>query len=378
MLALFLDLSKAFDTLDHKILLTKLECYGIRGIALKWYESYLESRSLHVKCFDRDSSNYVISNYHQIDFGTPQGSCLGPLLFLIYTNDIHKHLELTNCILFADDTTIYFSHDYVNFLKFAVEHDLGILVDWFRANGLTLNLGKSECIFFKANSKSKLTLSSIEADGVKIPFVDHTKFLGIWIDKSLDWDHHTRILIRKLKQKLKLLNIGKNLLNQHTKKILCYAQFYSHLKYGILLWGNSTKKERLVCLHNLQDKALSIVFGHDPNHKELKTLRILKIPGIIKSENCKLTWQCLNGSLPKKIQETLLTDINERSLLKNHHYSTRNKNYPNLPHSTNSEYHCSFLASSIRDFVTLSLVTRNTSSFQLFMSNCKREILHDQ
>ena len=152
MLALFLDLSKAFDTLDHKILLTKLEQYGIRGIALKWFESYLESRSLHVKCFDRDSSSYVFSDYHPIDYGTPQGSCLGALLFLIYTNDIHKHLEFTNCILFADDTTVYFSHDNVNFLKFAIEHDLGILVDWFRANGLTLNLGKSECIVFKANS----------------------------------------------------------------------------------------------------------------------------------------------------------------------------------------------------------------------------------
>ena len=221
-LALFLDLSKAFDTLDNKRLLTKLEHYGIRGIALRWFESYLESRSLRVKCFDRDSSNYMFSDYHQIDFGTPQGSCLGPLLFLIYTNDIQKHLEFTNCILLADDTTIYFSHDNVNFLKFAIEHDLGILVDWFRANGLTLNLGKSECILFKANSKSKLTMSSIEAEGVKIPFVDHTKFLGIWIDKFLDWDHHTRILIRKLKQKLKLLNIEKNLLNRHKKNtVLC-------------------------------------------------------------------------------------------------------------------------------------------------------------
>ena len=120
------------------------------------------------------------------------------------------------------------------------------------------------------------------------------------------------------------------------------------------------------------------MFGHDPTHKELKTHRILKIPSVIKSENCKLTWQCLNGSLPMKIQETMLTDINKGSLLKNHHYGTRNKNSPNLPRSINSEYHHSFLASSICDFVTLSLVTRKNSSFQLFMSHCKMEILHDQ
>ena len=181
-LSLFLDLSKVFDILDHKLLLTKLDHYGIRGIPLKWFESYLKSRSLHVKCFDTDLSSYVFSDYHEIDFGTPQGSCLGPLLFLIYTNDIYKHLEFSNCILFADDTTIYFSHDIINFLKFAVEHDLGMLVDWFRANGLSLNLGKSECIFFNANAKLKLKLASIEAEGIKIPFVDYTKFLGVWID----------------------------------------------------------------------------------------------------------------------------------------------------------------------------------------------------
>ena len=262
-LSLFLDLSKAFDTLDHKLLLTKLDRYGIRGIALKWFESYLESRSLHVKCFDRDLSSYVFSDYHEIDFGTPQGSCLGPLLFLIYTNDIYKHLEFLNCILFADDTTIYFSHDNINFLKFAVEHDLGVLV---QSKWLDTKFRK---IFFNANPKSKLKLASIKAEGIKIPFVDYTKFLGVWIDKTVDWDHHTKILIRKLKQQLKLLNIGKHLLNTHTKKILYYAQFYSHLKYGIILWGNSTKKEKLTCLQNLQDKALSIIFSHSPTLEEL-------------------------------------------------------------------------------------------------------------
>ena len=138
------------------------------------------------------------------------------------------------------------------------------------------------------------------------------------------------------------------------------------------------KKERLLCLQKLQDKALLTVFGHDPYPEELKSLKILKIHSIIKLQNCKLTWHCLNGFLSKKIQETVLTDLNKRSLLKHHSYSTRNKNYPNLPCSLNSEYHRSFLASSICDFVTLSLVTRKTSSFQLFMFNCKREILHDQ
>ena len=150
-LALFLDLSKAFDTLNHELLLTKLEKYGIRGIALKWFKSYLEQRSLRAKC--PSDNGYCYSDYHKIEYGTPQGSCLGPLLFLVYTNDIHIHLEYTKCILFADDTTLYFSHKNLNYLKFCIEFDLGNIIDWFRSNGLTLNLEKSECVLLTLSRK---------------------------------------------------------------------------------------------------------------------------------------------------------------------------------------------------------------------------------
>ena len=107
MLTLFLDLSKAFDTLNHGLLLRKLELYGIRGIALNWFKSYLENRMLQVKCFAKEIGNYVFSENYKLDYSMPQGSCLGPLLFLIDTNDIHKNLMCTSCLLFADDTTLY-------------------------------------------------------------------------------------------------------------------------------------------------------------------------------------------------------------------------------------------------------------------------------
>ena len=108
-LALFLDLSKAFDTLSRKILFSKLDRYGIRGIALQWYCSYLKNRTMRVKCYT-DNSNLSYSERHIIEYSTPQGSCLGPLLFLILSNDLHLNLLYTSCILFADDTTIYATH----------------------------------------------------------------------------------------------------------------------------------------------------------------------------------------------------------------------------------------------------------------------------
>ena len=106
----FLDLSKAFDSLEHDMMLKKLESYGIRGIALQWFSSYLSNRQIRTKCHISSSGQIECSEYHPINYGAPQGSCLGPLLFLIFTNDLHKQLHHCSSILFADDTTLYKSH----------------------------------------------------------------------------------------------------------------------------------------------------------------------------------------------------------------------------------------------------------------------------
>ena len=154
---------------------------------------------LRVKCFDKEVGTYVFSENYKLDYGMPQGSCLGPLLFLIYTNDIHKNLMFTSCLLFADDTTVYCTHENANYLKFCIEHGLSIISDWFKANGLTLNLDKSICIIFPSIPNQQLTKINISADKTCIPFVSHTKFLGVWIDKNLNWNHHISTLTQKLK-----------------------------------------------------------------------------------------------------------------------------------------------------------------------------------
>ena len=122
-LSVFLDLSKAFDTLQHKVLYDKLERYGIRGSSLSWFKSYLTDRSLRVKCKTSDTGELTYSELHSVPYGTPQGSCLGPLIFLIFTNDIHYHILHTSCILFADDTTLYFSHRNLEYAKWCMMED---------------------------------------------------------------------------------------------------------------------------------------------------------------------------------------------------------------------------------------------------------------
>ena len=116
MLALFIDLSKAFDTISHDILYQKLECYGIRGITLDWFKSYLKNRPIRAKCHCATSSSVEYSDPCEVNIGTLQGSCLGPLIFLIFCNDLYLNLELCCGILFADDMTIYKSHDNLTYL----------------------------------------------------------------------------------------------------------------------------------------------------------------------------------------------------------------------------------------------------------------------
>ena len=152
---MFLDLSKAFDTLDHKLLLEKLDIYGIRGTALNWFCSYLHDRKLRVKIKSIDSCTSNQSIWYDYTHGTPQGSCLGPLLFLIFCNDLRLNLEYLSCIQFADDTTLYYADKNLDVLKFCIEHDLKIIMDWFRANSLMLNVQKTKYLLFAPSNKKK-------------------------------------------------------------------------------------------------------------------------------------------------------------------------------------------------------------------------------
>ena len=179
-LGVFLDLSKAFDTINHSTLLKKLEHYGIRGVALEWFRNYLLDRKQYVHF------NGINSNQQYVTCGVPQGSVLGPLLFIIYTNDLPNAKRSSRCILFADDTTIYYSSNNLNNLISKITSDLEHLTDWFSANKLSLNVITTNVILFSNDTRNiadktiKLSLSNMN-----INRVSETKFLGILIDDKL-------------------------------------------------------------------------------------------------------------------------------------------------------------------------------------------------
>ena len=183
--AVYLDLSKAFDTVDHDLLLKKLENYGVRGVPLQLFRSYLSNR---MQC---TNINSILSDLISIELGVPQGSILGPLLFLIYINDLPGASPLITK-LFADDTCLLFSADSVAALQQIANTELSKIVNWMVSNKLTLNHSKSK--FLIITKKGRNASINIHINNHAIEQVDSIEYLGITIDSKLSWNEHIKYL----------------------------------------------------------------------------------------------------------------------------------------------------------------------------------------
>ena len=369
---IFLDLSKAFDSLEHEVVYKKLEMYGIRGVCLDWFKSYLSNRSMIVECKAGDTSKKFTSEQMSVQFGTPQGSCLGPLIFLIFCNDIEKQLTFLSCIQFADDTTLYITHTNLNYIRFCVETDLSTLQDWFLANKLTLNVGKSVCILFGQKNGQKENLNARLGDE-NIPQVKSTKFLGIWIDDALSWNEHVTKTILKLKSRLNLLQVGKNFLSKHALRILYFAQIHSVLAYGIAMWGSLISQGNLNKLQKIQNTCVSTIEGQKRSTEKssFTNLKILSVTQTIDLELEKLWHKYQLDMLPSRLMEIMSTDHMDHTLEKTHNYNTRNKNIRNIPMAKQNKYHKSFLVEGIKKYSGLPAKLHGITNYPSFCKQLK-------
>ena len=190
-IGVFIDLKKAFDTINHNILLEKLDHYGIRGITNQWLKSYLTNRQQYVRYNETDSS------LSKIICGVPRGSILGPILFILYINNLCNVSDILKFVLFADDTNLFRSGTDIELLCESINNELIKINSWFKSNKLSLNISKTNFIVF-TNSSQIEKFIDINIDANVIERVYETKFLGVIIDNKLNWKSHITQVRNKL------------------------------------------------------------------------------------------------------------------------------------------------------------------------------------
>ena len=243
------------------------------------------------------SQDEVISDSYVVNYGTPQGSCLGPLIFLIFVNDMYLHLTDVISIQFADDTTILFGHRNITYLKYCIERELEVLYQWFCANKLTLNIEKTVYMVFNRGNHTLNDWNLVLGDK-SIKRVKNTKFLGMWVDEHLDWKQHTRNLVSRLKCGLGMLQRSCSLLSPYAKKLLYFGQVHSHLTYGIGVWGPMLSANLKTELINVQNKCVKLIDTNVPREKVYKIMNILKLTSLIELEQCKIGYKLCHSLLP--------------------------------------------------------------------------------
>ena len=311
-IAIFLDLSKAFDTLDHKILLSKLEYYGIKGTALKWFESYLSNRSQYV-IYDNTKSQQS-----PLFTGVPQGSVLGPLLFLIYMNDVSNASDKFNSVLFADDTTLdnpLRTFDMIGTqnkynkarLSDNINLELEKIYNWLCANKLSLNIGKTKYMIFHFRQRNiKEYIPESKINNVNLKRVTDFNFLGIVLDENLNWNMHTKKIANKVSRTVGLLCRLKRMLPKHTLRLIYTSLVLPHLQYGVLNWGFNMGR-----IAKLQKKAMRYITCSKYNAHTtpiFRDLKLLKLEDIFKVSLLKFYFRYENNQLPTYFSNMLLPE----------------------------------------------------------------------
>jgi hypothetical protein len=368
-LGIYLDAEKAFDLINHDILLSKLEHYGFRGHIQNFFRSYLNNRQQYTYI------NGHTSNTANISCGVPQGSILGPLLFILYVNDINNAIDghETEIILFADDTSLFLHHKDPHVLIQHAEDELSNIYKWFTCNRLSLSLGKSNFILFHGKNKNSMpNLTRINIHNATIPRVTHTKYIGLILDEHLTWDNHINTLCKVLTSYFTIFYNIREFVDLKLARMIYYACIYSRINYAIEIYGSAakTKIDKLQTLQNKLMKTLlnkPYIYSTQQLHSELK---ILTIKDIYYTHTLEFVYKCLNCDQIKQFKDYYKTCEH------NHNYSTRQNN---LLHVARTSTELGKTTTQIKGSVlwnNLELKFKKASSLTVFKSRLKENILN--
>lgn len=331
-IAVSIDLSKAFDTLNHKILLGKLQHYGIRGVVLELFKSYLSDRSQYVVY------NGVCSEILPIVCGVPQGSVLGPTLFLLYMNDLYKCSNILKFIMFADDTTVFIRIRKNENVTDILNSELQKLSNWLQVNILSLNANKTKYVIFSCRAAvNNHGAALITINNTQISRENVIKFLGIYIDCNLNWKYHVLQISNKISSVVGIIRKIRYKLTLESAILLYDALIMSRLNYCNICWA-STYKTTLLKLYKIQKYALKICL-YDMSNRNSDPFRVLNRLDVYKmNDYCIGVFMYMYN---KKILPVAFDNL-LNPLQTTHAYSTRG--------CSNNLYNSMYARTTIRSF----------------------------
>lgn len=354
MLAVFLDFSKAFDTVNHAILIDKLEHVGVRGSNNDWFNSYLCNRKQFVEV------GAAKSNLRNITVGVPQGSVLGPLLFLLYINDMSNSSPEAQLVHFADDTTMFRSGNNFDTLVASINSQLVSVDEWLCVNRLSLNVSKTT--YMVISNRDIPPLIDIRIRGIQLVRSHCAKFLGVFIDDKLRFEDHIRSVHMKISRAVGIIRRILSLVPPDIILKLYYSLIYPHLTYGVAAWGKSgvTLLERIVGLQRRALKLLPFNFLSKPSCKN-----IMSFYQIYSFYVLQIMFKIINSQYHQHLSTRV---INSQT---NHYYPTRFKvgGMLNPPVIKKTKSESSFLYQSISLWNTLPQDVRDSYSLSIF--KCK-------
>lgn len=224
--AVFLDFSAAFDLINHDLLIAKLRCYGLSTRSLFLIKDYLSDRSQRV------FYNSFLSNSSDIHCGLPQGSCLGPLLFSVYTNDLPYALNKSSVVMYADDSTMYYSNHDVNEISSVLEKELAAVLKWVNNNNMILNVSKTRSMLI--GSKQRLhnnTQLILRMEHSKLEQVQPVRLLGVMVDLHLSWSPHINHVISQMGKASAVVRMCSYFVTSMIIKQVVQSLVFSHLEY---------------------------------------------------------------------------------------------------------------------------------------------------
>ena len=357
--SIFMDLSKAFDVIDHSILETKLEHYGFRGIFLTLLMNFVRNRRYFV------SVNGIKSDINTVNIGVPQGSTLGPLLFLIYINDMKNSSDLLKFIQFADDTTLMYRCNCILQLNNILETEGEKVTKWLTANRLIINLTKTHTMLF-SNKLNNPTLQ-LKIHDTYLEDKAETCFLGVIIDKRLTWKQHIQHISDKISKTVALLRLLRYIFPKRILKLIYLSLIYSYLNYCNVIWGGAYDTV-LQPLYILQKKAIRLITSsHYLEHTAplFKSLELLNIHQIFKLNCLLLVYKCTKNNYFMEFKNKLHSNSSI------HSYNTRINSLLRLPSDKQKLIRKSYLCKSIELWNTVDVDIRNINSITVFKKKIK-------